>query len=416
MLRPLCRRALWVALLLSAGGPAAARADELTITSQAVAAQGEFLTQAPPPPVQGVLCEVDAGVDVNPDTQPILLGRESIFGGSVDDVSETKHGTYVAMVAGAAVNGWGMAGAWPRLKVVSVRALTGGGEEVPASAYRQGIQGCTRAKVDSGIDVRVIELAVGGPLVSRPAAESTDISESVSRARQNGMVVVSPAGNDGGPVNVPAALPGVLAVAGMDPSGALCSFSSRGPQVGIAALGCEMDVATTPDGGPGVGQSTSLASAYVAGVITALRSYRPDLGVEQTESLIRDNAAPTPVGPVLNAAAAFRAAGLGSMVDAYKASTPTSAPAARPCNRTRRVCAVPRLRSIRRHGRRIVIRLKPFPSKLRAVVRADGRRLLRTRSRIIRLRMRSWKVLTIRFSAPGRRPSPALRIRRSALQ
>ena len=54
-------------------------------------------------------------------------------GRTVDDVSESSHGTYVAMVAGAAANGWGMVGAWPQLKVLSVRALTGGGEEVPAS-------------------------------------------------------------------------------------------------------------------------------------------------------------------------------------------------------------------------------------------------------------------------------------------
>ena len=139
-----------------------------------------------------------------------------------------------------------------------------------------------------------------------------------------------------------------------------------------------MDVATTPDGGPGVGQSTSLASAYVAGVVTALRSYRPDLSVEQTESLIRATATPTPAGPVLNAAAAFRAAGLGAIVDAYRPPAP-GAPAPRACNRKRRVCSVPRLKSIRRRGRRVVIRLRPFPAKLRVVVRADGRRVLRTR-------------------------------------
>jgi mannitol-1-phosphate/altronate dehydrogenase len=64
-----------------------ARAAELTVTAQAVAAHGEFLTQAPVPPIQGVLCLVDSGVDVNPDTEPILVGRESIHGGTTDDVT-----------------------------------------------------------------------------------------------------------------------------------------------------------------------------------------------------------------------------------------------------------------------------------------------------------------------------------------
>src|SRR3954451_6428188 len=101
-------------------------AAEMAITAQAVAAHGEFLTQVPVPTTQGVLCLVDSGVDINADTEPILLGRESVFDGTVDDVTSYHHGTYVAMVAGAAANGWGMVGAWPHLRVLSVRALPEG--------------------------------------------------------------------------------------------------------------------------------------------------------------------------------------------------------------------------------------------------------------------------------------------------
>jgi len=59
--------------------PPAAEPAELTVTAQAATAHGEFLTQAPAPPAQGVLCLVDSGVDLNPDTEPILAGRESVF-------------------------------------------------------------------------------------------------------------------------------------------------------------------------------------------------------------------------------------------------------------------------------------------------------------------------------------------------
>ena len=83
-----------------------------------------------------------------------------------------------------------------------------------------------------------------------------------------------------------------------------------------------MDVAAVTDGTPAVGQSTSLASAYISGMVTALRSYRPDLGVEQTETLLRANATSALGGPMLNAAAAFRAAGLGALVDAYRPLSP----------------------------------------------------------------------------------------------
>ena len=105
------------ALFASCAVASAARASEITVTAQAVVAHGEFLTQAPAPPEQGVLCLVDSGVDVNPDTQPILLSRQSVLGGTPDDVTSYHHGTFVAMVAGAAANGWGMVGAWPGLRV-----------------------------------------------------------------------------------------------------------------------------------------------------------------------------------------------------------------------------------------------------------------------------------------------------------
>ena len=135
-----------LALALAAAAPAPAGAQELTLTAQAVAAHAEFLTQAPPPPVQGVLCLVDSGVDLNPDTEPNLVGRESVFDGTLDDVTPYHHGTYVAMVAGAAANGWGMVGAWPHLKILSIRALPENSEHMAGDAYRAGILRCVRGQ------------------------------------------------------------------------------------------------------------------------------------------------------------------------------------------------------------------------------------------------------------------------------
>src|SRR5689334_5093323 len=75
----------------------AAGAAELTVTAQAVAAHGEFLSQVAAPSTQGVLCLVDSGVNVNPDTEPNLVGRETVLDGTTDDVTSYHHGTYVAM-------------------------------------------------------------------------------------------------------------------------------------------------------------------------------------------------------------------------------------------------------------------------------------------------------------------------------
>jgi hypothetical protein len=399
----------------------AACADELAITAQSVLAHGEFLTQAPPPPAQGVLCVVDSGVDVNPDTEPILAGRESVFGGTVDDVTGYHHGTYVAMVAGAAANGWGMVGAWPRLKVLSIRALAEGSDHLSGDAYREGIARCVSAKVGAGVDVRAIELAIGGPPSGRTASELAEIQDSIARATQNGIVVISAAGNDGGPVNAPASLGDVLAVGAADKDGAFCGFSSRGSELGLAALGCGMNVATAPAGAPGMGQSTSLASGYVSGAVVALRSYRPDLSAGDTRALLNATSSIGMAGRILNIAAAFRAAGLGSLVDAYRPPSPPSAsppPTTVPqvCDARRRVCSRPLVVRTRLRGNRILIRLKVVPKSHRVVVRVDGHLRLRTRSRVISLRVRRFRNISIRFARPGLRASLPVVVRRSEVK
>jgi hypothetical protein len=411
--------ALWTATLASAMTPAFAGAQEVAITAQAVAAHGEFLTQAPAPPVQGALCLVDSGVDVNPDTEPILAGRESLFGGTVDDVTSYHHGTYVAMVAGAAANGWGMVGAWPRLRVLSVRALPEGSEHLSGDAYRAGILRCVEAKTTRVADVRVVELAIGGPPAGRTTAELAQMSEAVAYARQNGIVVVSAVGNDAGPVNAPASVPGVIGVGAVGRDGVLCGFSSRGPDLDIAALGCDMDVAAIPSGAAGSGQSTSLASAYIAGAIGGLRSYRPDLTIAQTEDLLGLSAAATGTVRMVDVSAAFRAAGLSAIVDAYRPVMPVSAPpvspapAPRTCDRRVRVCSSPRVIRHSRRGRRVVIRLASVPKGVRVLVRVNGRRRLRTRSRTIRIQANRSQTISIRFVAPRRRPSDPVVIRPS---
>jgi hypothetical protein len=240
------------------------------------------------------------------------------------------------------------------------------------------------------------------------------MQDAVTRARQNDIVVVSAAGNDGGPVNVPAAIDGVVAVGAAGADGASCEFSSRGPQLAIATLGCGMDVALTPTGQPGIGRSTSLASAFVAGTIVALRSYRPELPAKTVEDTIRRTAATGQPAGMLDASAVFRAAGLGALVDAYQPPPPPSpiaAPRAAVCDPSTKVCQRPRVRRVRRHGQRLTIRLAPIPHGLRVLVRVDGRRRLRTRSRAIAVRARRGQTVSLRFVGPHLAASDAVIIR-----
>lgn len=86
------------------------------------------------------LCLVDTGVNVNPDTESVVVDRTAIDGGSGNDVSPTTHGTLLAMMAGAPANGWGMVGTAPHsIQIVSVRILEPGQTTFPFGYYTDGI-------------------------------------------------------------------------------------------------------------------------------------------------------------------------------------------------------------------------------------------------------------------------------------
>ncbi|MCA1699543.1 MAG: hypothetical protein LC790_11850 [Actinobacteria bacterium] len=91
------------------------------VTAQAAAANAAFLAYAPPPPGGArALCLVDTGVNAIADTAPGLVSATALDGGTGNDVDPLLHGTIDAAIAGGA--GHGVLGAWPQLKIVSVRA------------------------------------------------------------------------------------------------------------------------------------------------------------------------------------------------------------------------------------------------------------------------------------------------------
>ena len=131
-----------VAIVLAFGLLAATGRAETAIPAQAVADDGAFLPYAPAPAQLGGLCLVDTGVNVNPDTEAVVVDRTAIDGGSGEDTSATTHGTVLAMMAAAPANGWGMVGTAPRsIQIVSVRILEPGKTTFPFSSYAAGITG-----------------------------------------------------------------------------------------------------------------------------------------------------------------------------------------------------------------------------------------------------------------------------------
>jgi len=353
---------------------------ETTTTAQAIADNGAFLPYAPPPPQPGGLCLVDTGVNVNPDTESTVVSRTAIDGGSGNDVSPTTHGTVLAMMAGAPVNGWGMVGTAPRsIQIVSVRILEPGQTTFPFSSYADGITACLRVR--QKYNVRVINLSLGGP-ETQSSQDSESLANAIERATNYGVAVVAAAGNDdGGPVEYPAAYPSVLSVGATDSQGgAFCSFSNRGEGLRLLAPGCDLNGADPTSGAPNYNywQGTSESSAIAAAGLAALESYQPSL----TPAAAEQDLTATDNG-VLDIAQAFRNAGLAGIVAAGEAAEPGAQPTSpatppqnvAPSSSMPLIASFPRPQArLRRLKGRLVLLLSGRPGEAQAQVRYLGHR------------------------------------------
>jgi hypothetical protein len=312
-----------LALALMSGALPTSSNAEIAITAQASADGGGFLPYVPPPAQPAGLCLVDTGVNLNPDTEGVVVDRTAIDGGSGDDVSLTSHGTVLAMMAAAPSNGWGMVGTAPTaVRVVSVRIVEPGQTTFPFSSYATGIEGCLRVR--ERYDIRVINLSLGSS--EAPSSQGTElVANAAEEASDYGVAVVAAAGNDdAGAVEYPAAYPSVLSVGATETSsGAFCSFSNRGPSLRLLAPGCGLDGADPASGvaDSNYWQGTSESSAIAAAALAALDAYRPDLSPTGSEELITGAD-----GGVLNIAQAFRNDGLGAIVAAGEAAEPRTEP------------------------------------------------------------------------------------------
>jgi hypothetical protein len=232
----------------------------------------------------------------------------------------------MAMVGAGAINGWGQVGAWPALRIVSVRASESGVSGGFLDVYRQALIRCREVSRLWPVTVANIELAGAR---TPTASERSAFHDAVGLLRRRGINVMAATGNTGGAVNIPASLPDVFAVGASDRAGALCTFSSRGPELDLVTPGCDMDLASS-DGREWLAQrgwgGTSASSMLAAAATTALRSYRPELTVEETEQLLRSTASRGTAPPMLDVEAAFRAAGLSHVVDAAHQRVPLAQP------------------------------------------------------------------------------------------
>jgi subtilisin family serine protease len=218
---------------------------------------------------------LDTGVDAgHPDLAGNLeSGLNLIEGGGLPPTDDFGHGTHVAGIVGAALNGRGVVGVAPACRILPIRVL--------------GVEGGTTAALIEGLDAarrrgaHIANLSLGSAQISRIEADE------MARAVGQGMIVVAAAGNEalsGNPIEYPAALTGVISVAalglsGKDAAGApvmvRAAFSNHNPFNAVSAPGVDIlstvPLALFPDAtaagsGYAYASGTSMASPLVAGV------------------------------------------------------------------------------------------------------------------------------------------------------
>ncbi len=225
------------------------------------------------PPGPGVpVTIVDSGIDV---THPEFAGRPDLTLLNTQEPEGVggRHGTGVASVVGAPVNGLGIAGIYPQAVLRSWDAANGEGLRLRTSEIVGGI--LAAARQGRG----VVNLSLGGP-----GAEQL-IRQAVAAAVRRDVLVVAASGNNGptGPVTYPAGYPHVLTVGATDRDGAVARFSSRSRFVDLVAPGADITTAWPINGnespaGFRSNTGTSFSAPLVAGAAAWVWTSRLALG------------------------------------------------------------------------------------------------------------------------------------------
>jgi type VII secretion-associated serine protease mycosin len=233
---------------------------------------------------------VDSGVDLDhPELVANLTLGETFVSGTDSPNDDNGHGTHVAGIIAATANNGGVIGVAPETRIMPVKVLDSAGS---GSLYdvADGIRWAT----DNG--AQVINLSLG------TVSNSSTLEEAVEYAVNNGVLLISSAGNCGDGAyrrngcsyqdqpSYPAALSDVVAVASTDEFNNQSSFSNQGSCVELAAPGSDI-YSTYPENEYETLSGTSMAAPHVAGVAALVWAHYPGWNSDQIRRQLRETAA-----------------------------------------------------------------------------------------------------------------------------
>ncbi len=224
---------------------------------------------------------LDTGIQYDhPDLAANVKGGISLVGAenSTDPArwnDVNGHGTHVAGIVAAVANDLGVVGVAPAAWLYAVKVLADNGEGYLSDVV-EGIDWC----VSNGM--QVVNMSFGA------SEDFYSFRLACSKAYLQGLLLVAAAGNEGdGGVSYPAKYESVIAVAATDANDDVPSWSSKGPEVELAAPG--VGIYSTYRGSSYATLSgTSMASPHVAGAAALLWARCPSLSNDRVRSLLRD--------------------------------------------------------------------------------------------------------------------------------
>ncbi len=267
---------------------------------------------------------IDTGISLtHPDLN--VAGSVSYVRGVRSGNDDNGHGSHVAGIVAAKINGIGIRGVAPNARLFAVKVLDKSGSGA-LSAVVSGIDWVTKNAAAKGIRVANMSLGFSGT--------SSTLDSAISTSVNSGVVYVVAAGNSAANAGTfsPANHPMVIAVSAMADTDGSCggagvsasygaddafaSFSNYGSVVAIAAPGVDI-YSTYKSGGYATLSGTSMAAPHVAGAAAHLVASNPSLSPADVKSVLQSTGtAQSPVACWQDATGRTRG-GFSGDVDGY---------------------------------------------------------------------------------------------------